>query len=185
MPDYFIDSRKLLDAADVLAPKDAGPGRPAYTAHRRAVSTAYYAVFHAISSRVAEAAFATADSAFRQRVRRWIGHGDIRTVALWMRQLQGESGGNPPPHIRALLAPSGPPGHIDDKTLTIADGFLELSEKREQADYDHDAVFTRPDALWNIALARQVVAVIEGGQSDESKRFFGLIAMQAQIRARQ
>lgn len=31
--------------------------------------------------------------------------------------------------------------------MAIADGFLELSEKREQADYDHEAVFPRADTL--------------------------------------
>lgn len=184
MPSYPIEPDKLLDAADRLAPPEPGRGRPPYTAHRRAVSTAYYAVFHAIGARVAETVFATADTPFRQRVRRWIGHGDIRAVARWVSQLQGTTGGSPPPHIHALLAPSGGPAHVDTDTVVIADGFLELNDKREQADYDHEAIFTRPDTRGHITLARRVVAVVEAAQSDETGRFFGLVAMQAQIRGR-
>lgn len=103
MPDYPIEPDKLLDAADRLAPAEPGPGRPSYTAHRRAVSTAYYAVFHAIGGRVVDTVFVEADVAFRRRARRWIGHGDIRSVARWISELQGTSRGSPPPHIRALL----------------------------------------------------------------------------------
>lgn len=184
MPSYPIEADKLLDAADLLAPASPGRGRPPYTAHRRAVSTAYYAVFHAITGRVAETVFPSADALFRQRIRRWIGHSDMRTVARWVSQLQGTTSGTPPPHIRELLEPSGRPTHIDADTGTIADGFLELNEKREQADYDHEAVFTRPDTRGSVALARQVITVVEQVQGDAPKRFFGLIAMQAKIQAR-
>lgn len=183
MPAYPIEPDKLLDAADRLAPAETGPGRPPYTAHRRAVSTAYYAVFHAIGGRVVETRLRPPTSRFAS-VRRWIGHSDVRAVARWIGQLQGTSGGAPPAHIRALLAPSGGPAHIDADTATIADVFLELNDKRELADYDHEAVFTRPDTRGHIALARQVVLVVEQVRSDQSQRFFGLIAMQAQIRGR-
>jgi hypothetical protein len=184
VPTYPIEPDKLLDAADRLAPAEAGPGRPPYTAHRRAVSTAYYALFHAIGGRVAETVFATAGTAFRQRVRRWIGHGDIKAVARWVSQLQGTIGGRPPPHIQTLLVPSRGTVQFDADTVAIADAFLELNDKREQADYDHEAVFARPDTRGHIALARRAVAVVDRAQSDEAMRFFGLIAMQAQIRPR-
>jgi hypothetical protein len=148
------------------------------------VSTAYYAVFHAITARAAQVVFPDADDAFRRRIRRWIAHGDIRNVSRWIAQLQGTSSGNPPSHIMALLDPSGGPTHIDAATAAIADGFLELNDKREQADYDHDEVFTRPDTRGHLALARRVVELIEQTDSDEVKRFYGLIALQAKIQAR-
>lgn len=184
MPAYPIEPDKLLDAADRLAPAQPGRGRPPYTAHRRAVSTAYYAVYHAVTDRVARTAFPSADVTFRQRVRRWISHADIGTVARWVSQLQGTTAGSPPPHIQALLAPGGGSARIDRDTIAIADAFLELNDRREQADYDHEAVFTRPDTLGQIALARQVIPVIENTQSDEAKAFFGLIAMRAKIQQR-
>jgi hypothetical protein len=150
---------------------------------RRAVSTAYYAVFHAITERVAATVFPQADDAFTQSVRRWIGHGDIRNVSRWVAQLQGTSTGNPPAHIQALLAPRGQPA-VDRDTATIADGFLELNEKREQADYDHESVFTRPDTLGHIALARTVVDLVGQTNTEPALRFFGLIALQARIQNR-
>jgi len=167
VPAYPIEPDKLLDAAD-----------------RRAVSTAYYAVFHAVTDRVAATVFPSADMAFQQHIRRWIGHADIRTVARWISQLQGTAAGSPPPHMHSLLAPAGGLAHVDADTVTIADGFLELNDKREQADYAHEAVFTRADTRGHIALARQVVAVAGEAQSDAVNRFFGLIAMQAKIQAR-
>jgi hypothetical protein len=184
VPAYPIEPDKLLDAAERLAPSEPGPGRPPYAAHRRAVSTAYYAVFHAIGGRVAETVFSDADPAFKRRIRRWIGHGDIRTVSRWVSQIQGTSTGSPPAHIKALLDPAGGPRHVDAHTATIADGFLELNDKREQADYDHDAVFTRPDTRGHLALARVIVEQVARTDTDAVKRFYGLIAMQARIQAR-
>lgn len=141
-------------------------------------------MFHAISNRVVEVVFPNADTAFRQRVRRWINHADIRAVATWVSQLQGTTSGTPPPHIRDLLTPPGGAAHVDADTVRIADGFLELNAKREDADYDHDAVFARPDTRGLIALARQIVSVVEQAQSDAVLRFFGLVAMQAKIQSR-
>ena len=181
MPDYPIDPQRLLETAERLAP--SRPGRPAYTDHRRAVSTAYYAVFHAVTDRAAKATFTEADDEFLRKIQRWIGHGDVRAVATWVSQLEGTRTGNPPPHIVSLLQPAGS-NHIDGDTVVIADGFLELNEKREQADYDHVAVFTRADTLTQIALARRVVDVVQGTQTDAAKRFFGLIAMQAKVKSR-
>ncbi len=184
MPAYPIEPDKLLDAANRLAPAAAGRGRPPYTAHRRAVSTAYYAVFHAIGGRVVDTVFPSADDAVRRRVRRWIGHADIRNVAGWVSQLQGTKGGAPPAHIAALLSPPGGPVHIDADTVTIADGFLELNDKREQADYDQYAVFPRRDTRAQIALAQRVVAIVVSARSDEALLFFGLIGMQAKVQSR-
>lgn len=179
---YPIEPQKLLDAADTLAPRAAGPGRPPYTAHRRAVSTAYYAVFHAMSERVAAVVFPNADQLFRQRIRRWIGHGDVCKVAEWVSHLHFDGGA--PRHIHDLLTPTGSSSHIDAVTVAIADGFLELNEKREQADYDHEAVFGRADTRGHIALAREVVRQLVPPHSDSLQRFLGLIALQAQIRKR-
>lgn len=184
MAAYPIEPDKLLDAAERLAPAQVGRGRPPYTAHRRAVSTAYYAVFHAITDRVAQLAFPDADPALRQRVRRWVAHADISTVCRWVSGLQGTGSYGIPAHIRSVLAPPGAPSNIDADTVAIADGFLELHEKRMEADYDHEAVFTRSDTRAMIGLARQVVTRVESADSDQVRAFIGLVTMQAQVRSR-
>jgi hypothetical protein len=183
MARYPLKAEKLLDTAERLVPREAERGRPAYADHRRAISTAYYAVFHAIGGRVAEAVFGGSDEAFLHRIRRWIGHGDIREVAIWVCQLEGERSGSPPAHIRDLLAPRGA-SSIDPDTLSLAEGFLELNDKREQADYNHEAVFSRADTLTQIGLARAVVERVEEAQTNSARHFFGLVAMRAKIQPR-
>lgn len=181
MPNYPIERDKLLDAAALLAPATVGPGRPPYTAHRRAVSTAYYALFHAINGRVAATVFPATDPAFAQRVRRWISHSDVAQVSRWVAQIGGAAPGGPPQHIVALFATAQEAIETDADVVAIADAFRELHEKREQADYDHTAVFTRPDTLQLINRAREAVALVDSAHSEASDRFFGLIAMQARI----
>jgi hypothetical protein len=148
------------------------------------VSTAYYAVFHAITDRVSATVFPTANPIVRGRVRRWIGHGDVRTVSLWVGQLQGTTPGNPPRAILALGATASGSPFVAPETALIADGFLELNDKRELADYDHEAIFTRADTRGHLELAHSVVDAVERARSDEAGCFFGLIALQARIQGR-
>ena len=184
MPSYPIEPDKLLDAADRLAPPEVGRGRPPYTAHRRAASTAYYAAYHALTEKVVDLSFQSADQSFRRRVRRWVGHDDIAEVCRWVSALQCTGSYSVPKHIQSLLAPPGGPARIDADTVAIADGFLELKEKREEADYDHEAVFTRTDTRTQIGLARRVVTVVQAANSAEVQTFLGLVAMQAKVRPR-
>lgn len=51
-----IGPKALLEVADNLAGTDAGPGRSRQAAHRRAVSTAYYALFHRLAMDTTRAA---------------------------------------------------------------------------------------------------------------------------------
>jgi hypothetical protein len=180
---YPLKAEKLLDTAERLVPREAERGRPAYADHRRAISTAYYAVFHAICDRVAKTIFPDADEAFLNQIRRWVRHGDIKEVSMWVSQLEGRQSGSPPRHIAALLK-GGSGTHVDAYTLTIADGFLVLNDKREQADYDHEAVFTRAETLLLIDLAKAIVVTVEEFDTDSTKRFYGLIAMRSKIQAR-
>jgi hypothetical protein len=112
-------------------------------------------------------------------VRRWIAHRDIAEVCRWVLAVSGTSGHSVPQSIRALLAPAQGPAQIDADTIAIADAFLELYEKRQEADYDHKAVFTRTDTRGHIALARQAVGVVDQANSDASQMFFGLVALKA------
>jgi len=148
------------------------------------VSTAYYAVFHALNARAVQQAFPTTDKEFRQRVQRWLAHADAARVCGWITTIMGTGTYPTPGHIRNLVDPTGGAPQIDQKTLDIADGFLELYEKRQEADYDHESVFTRAGTRALITLAVDVVSLIESAASDESKVFFGLVAMQAQARGR-
>jgi hypothetical protein len=50
-----IHPGELLDLADRLAGRGSGPGRPRMIELRRAVSSAYYALFHELAWRGTEA----------------------------------------------------------------------------------------------------------------------------------
>lgn len=184
MPSYPIEPRKLLEVAGALAPESAGRGRPSYTAHRRAVSTAYYAVFHAISNGVVETVFPASDLTFRQRARRWVNHGDVRQVSMWALALRTGAGGLPPRQIQALFAPPGGTIVVDQPTADVADAFIELHEKRQQADYDHEEVFSRADTRGHIRLAEDTVTILEQPPSPELRQYFGLIALKSRIQDR-
>jgi hypothetical protein len=56
-PDHPIEPEQLLAAAELLAPDEPREGPSSFTERRRAVSTAYYAAFHAISGRVTATVF--------------------------------------------------------------------------------------------------------------------------------
>lgn len=71
------------------------------------------------------------------------------------------------------------PTQTNSNIIAIADAFLELYEKRQEADYDHEAVFTRADVRGHIALARQAVALVEQVNSGAAETFFGLVALKA------
>jgi len=79
VPSYPIDPDKLLEQAAQLAGEDAGRGRPSYTNHRRAVSSAYYAAFHQVSDQVARGLF-PGKASFQLQARRSVTHDAIYVV---------------------------------------------------------------------------------------------------------
>lgn len=105
-------------------------------------------------------------------------------MCRWVSSLQGIGTSTVPSHIKALLAPPGPQNLIDNAAVTVSDGFLELYEKRMEADYDHEAVFTGADTLGHIALAKQLLPLIDGAGTPALQRFFALIAFRAKIQDR-
>lgn len=72
--------QRLIVQAQVLAGYRAGRGRPSPTDHRRAVSTAYYALFHSIIAAAVLRVLPTdvAGDEDRLRAARWIQHADIK-----------------------------------------------------------------------------------------------------------
>ena len=148
------------------------------------MSTAYYALFHAITARVADTIFPDTDDEFRLRVRRWIGHGDVAQVSRWIGQATGMRHGSPPDHISAVLTPPQGNGLTTGVVGVIAADFLELQERREEADYDHEAVFTRTATRSLIAQAEAAVNAVATTDGADANRYFGLIALRTSIRSR-
>ncbi len=145
----------LIEVARVLVPE--GPGRPAQARLRRAVSTAYYAVFHALARNAADmlsgrAGYSRGDAAWF-RVNRAVDHGFAAGQC-------GRDGGkrnalnNFPADIRAF-----------------ARIFVELQEHRHLADYALNARFDKAAVLNDIRQAQRAVALIERAPEPDRRAF--------------
>ena len=129
---FPIDPRDLLRHARAIA--NALPGR-GDTDYRRAVSAAYYALYHALTLRAATLAEPSGRYDAVRRFRHWRLRDGARTV----------SGGG------------------DARATPIADAALFLQSERVHADYNHRERFTRQRAQDDIDTADRAVEALEGG----------------------
>lgn len=145
MPSY-IQPRHLLALAEREAGIGAGPGRPISAELRRSVSSAYYAVFHALSMHAAmelidhESRTWTQDHA---RVCRWIAHQDLKKLA---EAVVSGPGGNQP--LADVIGAAG------SRLERLAQNFIDLQTARHAADYDDFAQVSRALSLAWVAAAR-------------------------------
>jgi uncharacterized protein (UPF0332 family) len=124
----------LVDVARGLANLDEGEPRQASL--RRAVSTAYYAIFHLL---VSEAASNWNRVELRPALGRVFEHGRMKSAST----------GRVASLKRAVRSvPTGSPEFIvQTNLLVVADAFLLAHEKREVADYDISREWSRDDVL--------------------------------------
>ena len=129
---------ELLETAGYLTRRNQN--RPTQADLRRAVSTAYYALFH-LFVREATAALVT-DPGLRGLVPRAFGHTDMRDAC------EPFASGRFRDPLRTLVPATTPPDLV-----SVAQAFIDLQPARHAADYDTTAAFNRPDTL---AFVRQV-----------------------------
>ena len=128
----------LLEQARHLALRE--PKKPRQASLRRAVSTAYYSIFHMLLYDATHLLFPNKPAGLRQRASRAFSHRDARNVcAMFAKQ----SGG-----IRDLT--SDP---LEVELSEIAATFVELHEARSKADYDLAEVFDRVQVVGRIDQA--------------------------------
>lgn len=149
----------LLALASRLA--RANPRRPRQADLRRAVSTAYFALFHAIAKNAADCLVGTSphnrpNRAWAQ-VYRALDHGHAKTACEAARNMAF-------------------PQAIKD----CADEFVELQEARHDADYDPLHRLTRADALEAVEKARDAIAALRRARLNDRRAF----AVQVMVRKR-
>jgi uncharacterized protein (UPF0332 family) len=105
-----------------LSPRDA--------ALRRAVSTAYYALFHLLSEGVAEQVSPANPAGLRDQVRRVLKHETMHSAA------SAFGSTNPAASVTRLLAMP-----ISEDLKSVALAFKDLQQSRYEADYDLRAAF--------------------------------------------
>lgn len=136
----------LLAVAQSLVP--AGPGRPLHAALRRSVSTAYYALFTALTEEVGRVFTA----ALRPSARRLLDHGSAGGV---LRRIEAE---------KRVPWVEGRPG-CDPDLLVVAKTFSYLRLERHLADYDYAYTPRKSDALKAIARARIAIRSLARARS--------------------
>jgi uncharacterized protein (UPF0332 family) len=140
-------SVELLMTARRLA--RAGARRPRQADLKRAISTAYYALFHAFARNGADMLIGTgsnrADKAWSQTYRS-LDHGAAKNACGQLRNL-------------------GFPQIL----CSCADAFVELQQARHDADYDPDYRVTRAEALAAIARAESAIAYLGASSRRDRK----------------
>jgi uncharacterized protein (UPF0332 family) len=150
----------LLDQARLLA--EHGVGRPRQADLRRAISAAYYALFHRliessttsiISGRAAQTSLARAFE-----------HGPMKKVCTQF------ASPNFPNHLAAVV----PPPTLDLRT--VAEAFVELQEERHEADYNTGVAYTRAETRSLVQRAETAFAAWDRARTTSTAKVF-LVAL--------
>lgn len=147
-------SDDLLDIARRLA-----GGNPTQTDLRRAISSIYYAVFHAICQSNADTLVGDNPQdrdplAWRQTYRA-LEHGYARQRCQQARQA----------------------GRFSLSLTSVANFFVAMQSLRHQADYDPDVVFTRQQALTSITEADDYITAFRNAPARERRAFAVYVLM--------
>ena len=143
-----MNSPDLIEAARALS--ESGRAPPTQARLRRAVSTAYYAMFHTLAASAADLFIGTVRSPAWHRAYRALEHGRAKSACR-----QGQTMREFPVEVR-----------------DFARAFVVLQIKRQQADYALDTVaYRKSDVLGYIGSAELAIRRFE--QADvEAKRGF-------------
>ena len=143
-----MNSHDLIEAARALT--ESGRGRPTQARLRRAVSTAYYAMFHCLAASAADLFIGTVRGPAWHRAYRALEHGRARSACR-----QGQTMREFPMEVR-----------------DFAEAFVALQKARQQADYTLDAdAYQQSDVLEYIASAELAISQFEQADIDAKRGF--------------
>ena len=140
----------LLDTASDLVRRETG--RPRQASLKRAVSSAYYGLFHALAH---ECVSQTVGWRFRSPdfwsavtpIYRALDHGTARTI---FKRLASDA-------------------RTSSDLRSMAQAFVDLQAERIRADYDPKPAFNRADAIQSVDRAKRAVALLRA-LSDDARR---------------
>ena len=136
---------------------NASPNKPRQADLKRAISTAYYALFHAMAKDAADML---------------VGVGPTRPDRAWAHAYRALQHGD------ARLACEGVRNINFPSTIkTCADAFVALQQKRHDADYDPDHRALREDALSAIKLAEDAIRDLKASAKRDRRAFAVQILM--------
>ena len=145
----------LLAAARTLA--KANPGRPRQAYLRRAVSTAYFALFHALAQDCAD---------------QLVGRGSSRSTTAWVQAYRALE------HGFAKNACKGAEKlGFSSELVHCANEFIELQQARHDADYDPQATFLRAEVLDLVNRAQVSIEKLHGARTADRRAFAVLLLL--------
>ncbi len=149
MPDSRL-APSFISTAKRLIPK--GAKRPTQANLRRSVSTAYYAVFHALAKTVADSLVGskklTRPNKAWVEAYRGLGHGNCKDACTRAQKIE-----------------------FPQEILDFSDSFIQLQEARHHADYNPMIRYTKEEARLYIALAEKSIATLKGVSARDKKAF--------------
>jgi hypothetical protein len=132
---------ELLDLAAHLSTRERT--RPRQASLRRSVSTAYYALFHMLTSEAVGLIGPNMSLGGARKIQRWFDHSEMKRVSGMF------SAANATRTIAPIL---GAPVSAD--LQFIAQSFVRLQEARHEADYDLEGSWTKVSAQELVEVAR-------------------------------
>jgi uncharacterized protein (UPF0332 family) len=164
----ILNPDHLFDQADRLIASQAG--RPRQADIRRAISSAYYGLFHGIITAAADlfVGVTNRDESRYGLVYRSVGHDRLRDLCKEAKKQ------TPADRLKPYVPKNGFGADIG----AFAQALLELQEKRHDADYNVMIRMNRSDATLSIRTARAALARF--ANADETRRiaFLSLLLFQ-------
>lgn len=155
-PDWLIrQARELADPGHRGQPRNADL--------RRAVSAAYYALFHHIALEMCRQILPNGTERDHLAMTRRVQHAAVKQVCNWV------GGGSKPPEP---LADSVDAVKAVSALVDVAVTFPALIEARERADYDHLARLTKVDTLSNVQLAEESIKKLDSVKGCREREIF-------------
>lgn len=145
----------LAQANSLASEGQVGSGRPNHTDLRRAVSAAYYALFHALLEATTTPLLEAYDRRHREAFGRSIRHKQVHAAFIWI-----AGSGKRPAGVDFLVQEVRRSAEL----VLVAESYSELREERTKADYEHDATFAKADVLEWVRRARDAVGTLRRKQ---------------------
>lgn len=155
----------LFEQADKLITPQVG--RPRQADIRRAISAAYYGVFHAATTMAVDQ-FVGATNRDESRYGLAYRSVDHR----WLQELCKEV---QKPTLSSRFRTYAPPEGFGANISAFAEAVVELQEKRHSADYDVMVRMNRSDAALAIATARAALGRLDQASQQERLAFLSLL----------
>jgi uncharacterized protein (UPF0332 family) len=160
----MLDPNHLIQLSEKLV-RTTGAGAPRQAVLRRAVSTAYYAVFHALCAQTAETFVPANNRKSRAIFYRSLDHNKTRSRC---KELGKSTLDTPLKNFFAVAAFSG-------DLRTFANNFALLQDLRHRCDYDPDYRLSKSEAEQAIDDASQAISCLEAADPDECNGFLAYL----------